>query len=97
MLRRAELQAAVQQFLQTASAKEIEESFYNGTTYSLAPLPIAPIVRDDDAELSWLRRVPTGAVAAAGAARNKTGDLASAIGGVDTFRYKLGKKLAQIS
>ena len=78
---RAELQTAVQQFLQTASAKEIEESLGNGTTYSLAPLPIAPIVRDDEAELSWLQRVPVGAVAAAGVARDKAGDLASAIGG----------------
>ncbi len=78
---RADLQTAVQQFLQTASAKEIEESLGNGTTYSLAPLSIASIVRDDDAELSWLQRVPVGAVAAAGAARDKAGDLASAIGG----------------
>ena len=80
-LAHAELQTAVQQFLQTASAKEIEESLGNGTTYSLAPLPIMPIVRDDDAELSWLQRVPVGAVAAAGAAKDKAGDLASAIGG----------------
>ena len=79
---RAELQTAVQQFLQTASAKEIEESLNNGTTYYLAPLPIAPMVRDDEAELSWLQRVPTGAVAAAGAAKDKASDLASAIGGV---------------
>ncbi len=79
---RAELQTAVQQFLQTASAKEIEESFHNGTTYSLAPLPLAPIVRGDEAELSWLRRAPLGAVAAVGAAKDKAGDLASAIGGV---------------
>ncbi len=78
---RAELQTAVQQFLQTASAKEIEESLDNGTTYSLAPLPLAHIVRDDEAELSWLQRVPSGAVAAAGAAKDKAGDLASAIGG----------------
>ena len=78
---RAELQTAVQQFLQTASPKEIEENLDNGTTYSLAPLPIAPIVRGDEAELSWLQRVPVGAVAAAGAARDKAGDLASAIGG----------------
>ena len=78
---RNELRAAVQEFLRTASAKEIEESLGNGTTYSLAPLTIAPIVRDDEAELSWLQRVPTGAVAAVGAARDKAGDLASAIGG----------------
>ena len=78
---RAELQTAVRQFLQTASAKEIEESLGNGTTYSLAPLAIAPIVRDDEAELSWLQRVPVGAVAAVGVAKDKAGDLAAAIGG----------------
>ena len=81
---RAELQTALQEFLQTASAKEIEESLGSGTTYSLAPLAIAPIVRDDEAELSWLQRVPVGAVAAAGAARDKAGDLANAIGGAAT-------------
>ena len=78
---RAELQTAVQQFLQTASAKDIQESLDNGTTYSLAPLTIAPIVRDDDAEQSWLQRMPSGAVATAGAAKDKAGDLASTIGG----------------
>ncbi len=78
---RAELQTAVKQFLQTASPKEIEESLHNGTTYSLAPLPIAPIVRDDEAELSWLQRASLGALTAAGAAKDKAGDLAAAIGG----------------
>ena len=78
---RAELQTAVQEFLQTASAKEIEESLDNGTTYSLAPLTIAPIVRDDEAELSWLQRVPVGALTAAGAAKDKAGDLAASVAG----------------
>ena len=78
---RAELQTAVQEFLQTASAKEIEESLGDGTTYSLAPLAIAPIVRDDEAELSWLQRGVGGAIALAGAAKDKSGDLAASVAG----------------
>lgn len=78
---RDELRKAVQDFLQTATPKEIEECLNKGTTYSLAPLPIAPILREDKAEQNWLQRVPMGAVAVAGAAKEKVGDLASTIGG----------------
>lgn len=79
---RVELQKVVHQFLQTASPKEIEENLAKGTAYSLAPLQIAPIVRSDNAEQNWLQRVPAGAVAAVGVAKNKAGDLATTVGGV---------------
>lgn len=78
---RDELQKAVQEFLQTASSKDIQESLDKGTTYSLAQLIVAPIIRDDDAEQSWLQRVPAGAVATVEVAKEKAGDFASTIGG----------------
>lgn len=55
---RDELSKAVKEFLTSASPKEIEEALDKGTTYSLEPLQIAPIVRSDEAEQSWLHRVP---------------------------------------
>ena len=79
---RDELQKAVQQFLRTASAKEIEESLNEGTTYSLEKMQMAPIVRSDKAEQNWLQRVPSGAVAIVGTGKNKVSDLATTVGGV---------------
>lgn len=78
---RDELQKAVQEFLQTAPSQEIEESLNKGTTYSLEKMQIAPIMRSDEAEQNWLQRVPAGAVAVVGTAKNKAGDLATTVGG----------------
>ena len=77
------LRATVEEFLNNASPEAVESRLSKGTTYSVEPLSVTAIVRagDEDEQLSWLQRVPVGAVAAAGAAKDKASDLVSAIGG----------------
>ena len=78
---REKLQTAVDELLNTASLQEIETRLAKGTTYFVEPLALTAIVRADDEELSWLQRGAGGAIALAGAAKDKSGDLAATVAG----------------
>ena len=80
---REKLQTAVDELLNTASLPEIEARLAKGTTYTVEPLALTAMVRadDEDEELGWLQRGAGGAIALAGAAKDKSGDLAATVAG----------------
>ena len=71
------LTEAVQDFLETASDKEIESRLTKGSAYILEPLPLMSSVRAE--EHRRLQFIPNGALAVVGNAKNKSVNLAGSV------------------